>query len=212
MSRRLRVKICGLTRVEDARLAVELGADAVGFILWPTSPRFIEPERAAAIARALPPFVARVGVFVNSAADDVRRTADLVGLHAVQLHGDERAEEFAGVGRPVMKAVSLSGDEDVRDAVNLPPSVTVLVDAVDREKRGGTGRRADWDRAAAVARVRPIVLAGGLSADTVEEAVARVAPWAIDVSSGVEDKPGLKSAAKLRALFDRLRSLDLRNT
>ncbi len=212
MSGRLRVKICGLTRVEDARLAVELGADAVGFILWPASPRFIEPQKAAAIVKALPPFVARVGVFVDAGPDEVRRTADLIGLSAVQLHGDERVDDFTNAGRPVMKAVSLSDDADVHAAVNLPASVTVLVDALDREKRGGTGRHADWDRAAMVGKNRPIVLAGGLSADTVEDAVARVAPWGIDVSSGVEDAPGIKSAARLRALFARLRALDLRNT
>src|SRR5215831_5622698 len=102
---RLRVKICGLTRVEDARVAVDLGADAIGFILWPKSPRFVELAAAAAIARAVPPCVARVGVFVNASSDEVRRTADVIGLHAVQLHGDEDVADFMNVGRPVMKAV-----------------------------------------------------------------------------------------------------------
>ena len=202
---RTRVKICGLTRLEDAELAVELGADAVGFVFWPKSPRAVPIERAAAIARTLPAFVARVGVFVNPDRDEVRRTAGEVGLSAAQLHGDESPEAFAGAAPAIIKVAALAGDADVRAAIELPLDVTVLVDAVDPERRGGTGVQADWNSAARVAAVRPVILAGGLSADTATQAIQRVRPWAIDVSSGVEDRPGVKSAAKLRALFAAIR-------
>ncbi len=202
---RTRVKICGLTRLEDAELAVELGADAVGFIFWPTSPRVVGVDRAASIARALPAFVARVGVFVNPDPDEVRRVAGEVGLSAAQLHGDEQPARFAGTAPTLIKVAALAGDADVRAAIELPLDVTVLVDAADRERRGGTGLAADWAGAARVAAVRPVILAGGLSADNVAQAIQQVRPWAIDVSSGVEEQPGVKSAARLRALFDAIR-------
>jgi len=203
---RTRVKICGLTRAEDAHLAVALGADAVGFVLWSKSPRVIEADQAAAIARTLPAFVTRVGVFVNASPDDVRRVVREIGLDVAQLHGDERVADYVGVAAKVVKVVSLGDDADVRSAVALPVEVTVLVDAVDRERRGGTGERADWTRAARLARERPVILAGGLVAADVGDAIRRVRPWAIDVSSGVEDRPGIKSADKLRALFAAVRA------
>jgi phosphoribosylanthranilate isomerase len=198
---RPRVKICGLTRAEDAGLAVALGADAVGFVLWPQSPRVVSADAAAAIARSLPAFVTRVGVFVNAPPEEVGRLVAEIGLDVAQLHGDERAADYAGVARSLVKVVALGGDADVDSAILLPADVTVLVDAVDRDRRGGTGVRADWARAARVARARPVILAGGLSAADVGEAIGQVRPWAIDVSSGVEDRPGIKSAEKLRALF-----------
>lgn len=148
----------------------------------------------------------RVGVFVNASPDDVRRVVAEIGLDVAQLHGDERAADYVGVAARVVKVVSLGDDADVRSAVALPVEVTVLVDAVNRERRGGTGERADWTRAARVARERPVILAGGLVAADVGDAIRRVRPWAIDVSSGVEDRPGIKSADKLRALFAAVRA------
>ena len=203
--KRTRVKVCGLTRLEDAELAVDLGADAVGFIFWPKSPRVVGVDRAAAIARALPAFVARVGVFVNPEPDEVKRIADEVGLSAAQLHGDESPARFGGTAPALIKVAALAGDRDVRSAIEMPLDVTVLIDAVDRERRGGTGVQADWAGAARVAAIRPVILAGGLSAENVAQAIHAVRPWAIDVSSGVEDRPGVKSAARLRALFDAIR-------
>ena len=198
---RPRVKICGLTRAEDAGLAVALGADAVGFVLWPQSPRVVSAGEAAVIARSLPAFVTRVGVFVNASPEEVGRLVEEIGLDVAQLHGDERVADYAGVARSLVKVVALGEDADVDSAIRLPIDVTVHVDAVDRDRRGGTGARADWARAARVARERPVILAGGLSAADVGEAIGLVRPWAIDVSSGVEDRPGIKSAEKLRALF-----------
>jgi phosphoribosylanthranilate isomerase len=201
------VKICGITRLEDALAAVDAGARAIGFIFWEKSPRFIDPYRARAIAAALPPFVATVGVFVNQPAAQVSGIASLVRVSAVQLHGDETPEYAAALARPVVKAVSLaSARPDSVDA--WPAGVTLLLDADDPVKRGGTGRTIDWDAAAAVARRRRVLLAGGLTPENVAEAVGRVRPFGIDVSSGVEESPGIKNHARLDALFKALHATD----
>ncbi len=203
----MRVKICGLTRAEDAALAVELGADALGFIFWPKSPRATTIANVRAIGRSLPAFVTRVGVFVDASPDEVAATAADAGLDAVQLHGDEDVERYTAIDARVIKGLPLDDDAAVERVIDLPAHVTPLVDAADRERRGGTGRLADWARAARVSARRPIVLAGGLSADNVADAIRHVHPWAIDVSSGVEDAPGVKNAARLRQLFDVLARL-----
>jgi phosphoribosylanthranilate isomerase len=197
------VKVCGITRVEDAAAACELGAAAVGFIFWPTSPRFIDPYRARAIVRALPPFVTPVGVFVNQPVEYVNAVASLVWLGAVQLHGDENAALIAQVNRPVIKAVS-NGALDAADG--WPRDAVLLVDAHDPERRGGTGVTADWRAAAALARRRRLLLAGGLTADNVADAVACVQPFGIDVSSGVESAPGVKDHDRMAAFFRVLRT------
>jgi phosphoribosylanthranilate isomerase len=203
-----RVKICGIRTVDDARLAVELGAVALGFIFWPSSPRYIEPAEAGAIVAALPPFVTTVGVFVNQPVEIVSHVADQVNVGAIQLHGDEAVEDYAddaaGVsrGRRIIKAVAVANGRDCVPVVKaVPAAATVLLDAHDPEKRGGTGQTIDWTQAASAARVRPIILSGGLNADNVREAVAAVRPYAVDVSSGVESSPGVKDPDKLRALF-----------
>ena len=192
------VKICGITRVEDARAAVAAGAGAIGFVFWPTSPRFIDPHRARTIAAMLPPFVTAVGVFVNQALDYVNGVASLVRLGAVQLHGDETPEFAAAVSRPVIKALSV-GDADTRA---WPADTTLLLDVHDPLARGGTGRTIDWTVAAHVAARRRILLAGGLTPENVADAIARVRPFGIDVSSGVERAPGTKDHQRLRALFE----------
>ena len=191
------VKICGITRVEDAHAAVAHGASALGFVFWPASPRFIDPFRARKIVATLPPFVASVGVFVNQPAADVRDIAQLVPLSVIQLHGDETPEFAASLSRPVLKAV----DREPSPPDSWPERVTLLVDAMDRTKRGGTGRTADWTMAATLARKRRIVLAGGLSPENVAEAVSRVRPFGVDVSSGVELAPGIKDERRIAALF-----------
>jgi phosphoribosylanthranilate isomerase len=195
-----RIKICGITRAEDAQLAADLGAWAVGFIFWPGSARVIEPRRARDIVRALPPFVTPVGVFVNQPAADVEEIAGFVHLGAVQLHGDERPAMARGLSHRVIKAVPLDADGRALGLDDWPDTL-VLLDAHDPVRRGGTGRAIDWNAAAAVARTRPIVLAGGLTAENVGEAVAQVRPAAIDISSGVEAAPGLKDHMRMRALF-----------
>ena len=199
--RRTRVKICGLTRREDVLEAVRLGADAVGFVFWPRSPRYLDPIHAGRVIDAVPPLVARVGVFVDPSPADVAAVRAATGIGVVQLHGDEQVEDFIHLGMPVMKAVDVSTDHGLAGSIGLAPSVLPLVDAVDPRLRGGTGLRADWSRAARLAEVRPCVLAGGLDASNVAEAISAVRPWAIDVSSGVEEAPGIKDHDRLRALF-----------
>lgn len=191
------VKICGITRLEDARTAVDAGAGAIGFVFWPRSPRFIDPFRARQIAADLPPFVTVVGVFVDQDLDYVSGVASLVRLSAVQLHGGEPPAYAAALSRPVIKA-ALPGDAAIE---RWPSNVTILLDACDPVKKGGTGRTIDWRAAAALARRRPVLLAGGLTPENAGLAVAQVRPFGIDVSSGVEQSPGIKNPERIRALF-----------
>jgi phosphoribosylanthranilate isomerase len=141
------VKICGITRRQDAEAAVSLGANALGFVFWPGSPRFVVPFRARSIVAALPPFVSAVGLFVNQPAEHISGVASLVRLGAIQLHGDETPADAAAIGRPIVRALSLQAAASGLDV--WPSHVTVLLDAHDPERRGGTGRTIDWDEAAA---------------------------------------------------------------
>ena len=197
------VKICGITRREDAEAAVAEGASALGFVFWPGSPRFIDPSLAKDIVATLPPSVAAVGVFVNQPASHVNSVASLAGLSAVQLHGDEDESAAAEMTLPVIKAVS------IRDGAfpdrQWPGRVMLLIDADDPVRRGGTGMTTNWPAAAVVARRRRVLLAGGLRPDNVAEAIGRVRPFGIDVSSGVEQSPGIKDRRLLAALFEAIR-------
>jgi phosphoribosylanthranilate isomerase len=196
------VKICGIRRTEDALLAAELGASAVGFVFWPASPRFLNPEAARPIVAALPPFVTTVGVFVDQDEAHVSAVARLLSLHVVQLHGQESPAAYAGGGYRIIKSVAVGDGRDCVTAVAaVPERATVLLDAHDPIKRGGTGRTIDWSLAAAAATIRPVILSGGLNAGNIREAVDTVRPYAVDVSSGVESSPGVKDAGRLRALF-----------
>jgi phosphoribosylanthranilate isomerase len=195
------VKVCGICRAEDAIRAVELGASAIGFVFWPGSPRFVEPSRAREIAARLPAHVTAVGVFVDQPVEYVEDVAGLVPLGAVQLHGAESVDAFAGVRQRVIKAVPVTRTFDPAAIEGLPSFVTVLLDAHDPVRRGGTGRTIDWTVAARVARQRPTILSGGLTSANVAEAIARVRPEMIDVSSGVESAPGYKDLDKLKEFF-----------
>ncbi len=191
------IKICGLTRHEDAEAAAVFGADALGFVLWPGSPRHTSAEAAGAMARDLPLFITTVGVFVNPSADDVLRAAD-AGLRVAQIHGLVPAGRLA---LPVLRAVRLSA----ATANGIEPAVddaTVLLDAHDPVRHGGTGQTVDWTRARAIAATRRVVLAGGLTAQNVGDAIRMVEPYAVDVASGVETEPGIKDPLKLRAFID----------
>ena len=202
------VKICGITRPEDADLAARLGAAWVGFIFWPRSPRFVEPAAAAAILGGLPPHVGGVGVFVDQPVDEVNAVAEEVGLAAVQLHGRESTATCRACRRRVIKAVRLPGDGAGDDPGAVWSGATLLVDAFDPVRMGGTGRRVDWTRAARLARRRPLMLSGGLRAGNVADAVRQVAPYGLDVSSGVESEPGVKDPDRLRAFFAALAAVD----
>lgn len=201
------VKVCGMTDPEDARLAAQLGASAVGMVFWPGSPRSVDVERARKIVAALPPFVTSVGVFVDQSPTEVEAIVDRVGLDAIQLHGHETTDDYTRIGRRLIKAVAVREDSTGSEADEVPPHAAVLLDAHDPVKRGGTGRAIDWRIAAAIAKRRPVILSGGLNAGNVVAAVRAVAPYAVDVSSGIESSPGRKDSAKLHAFFDALRSL-----
>ena len=197
----MKIKICGIRRTEDALLAGELGAWAVGFVFWPDSPRFIDPYRARRISAALPPWLVPVGVFVDQPEEYVAGVANLVRLGAVQLHGNESAAMMERLRHRVIKSVPVGVDFTASSVDAVPARATVLLDAHDPARRGGTGATVDWTRAAAAARRRPVLLAGGLKPDNVRSAIDAVRPVGIDVSSGVESAPGVKDPDKLRALF-----------
>jgi phosphoribosylanthranilate isomerase len=198
----MRVKVCGIRRLEDALLAGELGAWAVGFVFWPGSPRFIDPYRAKRISAALAPWVVPVGVFVDQPFDYITEVASLVRLGAVQLHGNESADMVQRLQHRVIKSVPVGASFDVSILDAVPARATVLLDAHDPDRRGGTGTVVDWTRAAAAARRRPVLLAGGLNPENVRVALDTVRPVGIDVSSGVEASPGVKDHGRLRALFE----------
>jgi len=202
------IKVCGITRLEDAEAAVEAGARALGFVFWPNSPRFIDPHRARTIVRLLPAFVTTVGVFVDQPAGYVNGVAALVRLGAVQLHGDEDLDYTEQMARPTVKAIGVHDRTETTVADAWPARITVLLDVRDSRRRGGTGRTIDWGIAAAVAARHRAILAGGLTPDNVTQAVAQVQPFGIDVSSGVESSPGIKDHARIRALFEALHDSD----
>jgi len=184
--------------------AVERGATAIGFVFWPRSPRCISAQQAAGIVARLPADVTTVGVFVNESVDVIRAVVAQTGIIAVQLHGDEPPAYAHAIGCPILRSASVDNARDVGDA--WPASTTLLVDAADPVRRGGTGRVVDWSRAAELARQRPIVLAGGLTPDNVAGAVAAVHPYGVDVSSGVEASPGVKDAEKMARFLANARS------
>ena len=198
---RVRVKICGITRLEDALLAAELGADALGFNLWPGSKRHIDVGVAREIVDRLPPFVTAVGVFVNQPPSEVLTLAAEAGLAAVQLHGDEPWEDVNGYPLPAVKAVRLSGRESLLDLHRYRVRA-YLLDAPGAGF-GGSGTTCDWQLAAEVAARSNVILAGGLTPDNVAEAIRAVRPWAVDVASGVESSPGVKDPEKLRRFVER---------
>ena len=200
-----RVKICGICRPEDGAAAAAAGATVIGMVFWPESPRAIDVETARAIVSALPTGVPAIGVFVNQPVDEINDIVGRAGLFGVQLHGDEPLETIAKIRRPVIRAMTVD-DESAIEAV--PPHVTVLLDAHDPARRGGTGLTIDWARAAGIAAVRHVVLAGGLTPGNVGNAIRRVSPYAVDVSSGVERAPREKDPALMRAFVDAVRRAD----
>jgi phosphoribosylanthranilate isomerase len=199
-----RVKVCGITRAEDAELAASLGAWAIGFILWPGSKRAADPAVAAGIARAVRRRVEAVGVFVNQPLDDIARLADAIGLTHVQLHGDEGPAFCTAVaqrtGARVIKAIRVASAADLRDAERYHTDFH-LFDATAPGLRGGTGTTWDWGLAARRRSAVPLILSGGLNPGNVAEGVAAVRPWAVDVASGVESEPGVKDAEKVEAFL-----------
>lgn len=199
----VRVKICGIRRLEDALVAVEAGADALGFNFWRPGRRYVAPETARAIARALPPFVARVGVFADEDPETVREIAGLVGLDALQLHGAEDPEVCVQFDRPVIKGIKVRGPESLRHLRRYRVAA-FLLDAHVPGAMGGTGRTFDWSLATEARDAGPVILSGGLTPENVTEAIRAARPYAVDVASGVETG-GEKDPEKVRAFVARVR-------
>ncbi|MDZ4198395.1 MAG: phosphoribosylanthranilate isomerase [Kiritimatiellia bacterium] len=199
------IKICGLTCVEDARAALEAGADFLGFVLYRGSPRYVSPDTLSALRRQLPESARCVGVFVNESAIEVERVARACGLCAVQLAGEERASEYRAFPFPVWRVVRYAAGEWTPD-LNDWPAQRWVVDAAG-PSYGGSGRVADWAAAAALAGERPVMLAGGLTPENVADAIRAVRPAGVDVSSGVERKPGQKDGDRVRLLIEAARGV-----
>jgi phosphoribosylanthranilate isomerase len=197
----VKVKICGITSTQDAQAAVEAGADALGFMFYASSPRCVTRETAAQIVHQLPPFVAKVGVFVNPTSEEVRQAIADCGLDTLQFHGEESPEFCGQFGLKVLKAFRMQGPETLKALSNYS-SVAWLLDSFVAGTRGGTGNTFNWEIAAqAVKMGGRVILAGGLTPENVAEAVRKVRPYGLDVSSGVESAPGRKDAAKVRAFI-----------
>jgi phosphoribosylanthranilate isomerase len=206
---RTRVKICGITTWEDARLSVDLGASALGFNFFPASPRSVSPADAWGIIRRLPPFVEAVGVFVDWPPLVVDALARALRLGAVQLHGSETPAEAAALARKhrVIKAISVKRGFRPASVKRYRAADAILLDGFARGLHGGTGRTLDWELARATGGFARIILAGGLAPENIAQAIRVARPYAVDVASGVEARPGRKDAAKLRAFFAAVESV-----
>ena len=202
-----KIKICGVKTVEDALLSVEAGADALGLNFYPPSPRYVAPAQARNIVVELPPFVLRIGVFVDTPPEDVREIADEVGLHAVQLHGSEPASEAPRYGRPIIPAVKIRSEEDI-ERINALPERTLLVDAYKKGLHGGTGQTFNWKWLHGITEKKRIILAGGLNPENVADAIRTVHPYAVDVASGVESSPGRKDPELVERFVSAVREAD----
>ncbi|MEJ2591038.1 MAG: phosphoribosylanthranilate isomerase [Candidatus Thiodiazotropha sp.] len=198
---RTRIKICGITRVEDALEAVRLGADAIGLVFYPPSPRHVGIDQARMIVNRLPPFVTVVGLFVEPAGSEVRQVLEAVPLDLLQFHGDEQASDCSGHGRPWIKAIRMRESVDLAEAEErYAEAAGLLLDTYQAGVPGGTGQTFDWGRIPRETASR-IILAGGLNPDNVEQAVRQVRPYAVDVSGGVEAAKGIKDAGKMAAFI-----------
>lgn len=207
MRSQVRVKICGITNLEDAVVAAELGADAIGFIFYEKSQRHINPRTAALIIRELPPFVATIGVFVNEPPEKVVDIAKEAGVGCIQLHGDETPEYVQAVGLRTIKALRVK-DASILNKLRSFSVSAILLDTYREGQPGGTGETFDWEIASEAAKTGRIILSGGLNPENVGSAVRKVRPYAVDVSSGVEAKPGKKDHAKLQKFFEQVRMND----
>ncbi|ROM91128.1 phosphoribosylanthranilate isomerase [Pseudomonas brassicacearum] len=202
----VRSKICGITRIEDALAAVDAGADAIGFVFYAKSPRAVTVQQARAIIAALPPFVTTVGLFVNASRCELGEILDAVPLDLLQFHGDETPADCEGYHRPYIKALRVKAGDDIAAGCNLYAKASgILLDTYVEGVPGGTGEAFDWSLIPQ-GLSKPIILAGGLSAANVAEAIARVHPYAVDVSGGVEQSKGIKDHAKIRAFIQAVRS------
>jgi phosphoribosylanthranilate isomerase len=200
-----KIKICGITNLTDAILALDLGADALGFIFYSNSKRYISTEDASRIISKLPPFVKTVGVFVNQSVEELKSMKREIGFDIFQLHGDEKPDYCRQLGNSVIKVIRVK-DRINQDKIDSFPVQALLFDAYSKADFGGTGRSFDWGLIKGIAPSKTIILSGGLTPENVAEAIDIVNPYAVDVSTGVEDHPGKKNAVKLKAFIKAVRN------
>ncbi len=200
-----RVKFCGLTQEDDIAQAVTLGVDALGFVFYEPSSRYVTPEHAANLTRSVPAFVTRVGLFVNEQAESIKRIFETARLNLIQYHGDETPEFCDTLGLPYIKAFRVQQGMDLRAEMDRYPNASgFLLDAYVKGQPGGTGERFDWGLIPQ--SDVPIILAGGLTPDNAKDAIEQVAPWALDVSGGIETKPGRKDPDKMARFMNACRN------
>jgi phosphoribosylanthranilate isomerase len=205
---RTRVKFCGITRVEDALAAVRLGADAIGLVFYGASPRCVTPEQAQEITRVLPPFVTAVGLFVDVLEQQIHAAIESCGVQVLQFHGNQPAAAYAAFGRPYIKAIRMAADVDLHvQQEAYPDAVGFLLDSYVSGMPGGSGETFDWRRIPRNLQ-KPVILAGGLTAQNVQQAISLVRPFAVDVSSGVEKSKGVKDIDKMAAFIQSVRACE----
>lgn len=199
----IKVKICGITNYDDADMAVSLGADALGFIFAPASPRKIEPATAAEIIKRLPPFIKTVGVFVNEDIEKIKDISAYCGLDAIQLHGDETPEACETLMPRTIKAIRVKDDTDLSKLQAYMGKVrALLLDTYSEKAAGGTGKTFNWDKAIEIKTLGlPVILAGGLTPSNIEEAIKKVRPYGVDINSGIEKSQGIKDHGLMKELF-----------
>jgi phosphoribosylanthranilate isomerase len=204
---RTRVKICSITRIEDANAAAAAGADAIGLVFDPRSPRVVSIEQARAVVAATPPYVTVVGLFVDAAPEAIRNVLSRVNLSLLQFHGSETPEQCRLYGRPYVKAIPMRDDVDLSvEEKRFSDAAGLLLDTFTAGMAGGSGRTFDWSRVP-TRRTKPVILAGGLTPENVGEAIRRVRPYAVDVSSGVEVAKGIKDPTKIIAFIKAVRDV-----
>ncbi len=201
----VRIKICGITNIEDALLAVDLGANAIGFVFYKESKRYIKPAESQSIISKLPPFVITVGVFADQDLDEILNIRDKVGFDAFQLHGDESPNFCKKLGKNVIKAIRVKEDID-REEVESYPVRAILFDTYSTKDYGGTGKSFNWEILRDLNLSRKVILSGGLTPRNIAHAIRVVNPYAVDVSSGVEDYPGKKDPEKLKRFIEAVRN------
>lgn len=205
---RTRIKICGITRADDAQVAAEQGADAIGLVFYPHSPRAVTVDSAATIVAGLPPFVTTVALFVDAAVDEVRQVLANVPIDLLQFHGDEPEDYCQSFERPYIKAIRMQDETVLSDEASRYASAqALLVDTYVKGVAGGTGESFDWSLLPETLN-KPIILAGGLTPENVQSAISQVHPWAVDVSGGVEASKGIKDADKIMQFVKGVRHVD----
>src|SRR3989338_7241461 len=202
-----KIKICGITNSEDALAAVKYGADALGFVFYKKSPRYVEISKAHEIISHLPAFIPTVGVFVNETFENIQKTVDECGIGIVQLHGDEDEKFCSKFRTKIIKSVKVSDEKSIEKIKEYKVSA-FLLDAFSEEIPGGTGKTFNWDLAVRAKKYGRIILAGGVNPENVKDAILKVNPYAVDVSSGVESKPGKKDYEKMRRFIEAVRVVD----